>query len=106
MNYNIPISSKLYNQAMLNVINCFLKLTNKELEIIKIVLDNNIINLDTKARVLIRENSGLSIGTLNNYIKRLKDKNVLIQKRDTLEVNNNILQPIEDKEISVSFNIV
>ena len=50
MNYNIPIAEEGYNKAILTVINCFLMLTKKEIEIISIVLDNSITNLDTKAK--------------------------------------------------------
>jgi len=106
MNYNIPIAEEGYNKAILTVINCFLMLTKKEIEIISIVLDNSITNLDTKARVLIREKSGLSVGTLNNYVKRLKDKNVLIQKQNSLVIHDNIIQAIEDKEVSVKFEVL
>lgn len=105
MNYDIPISKEKYTLAALKVINCFLDLTTYELEIVSKMLDNNIQVLDTKGRMIIRRLTGKNTATTNNYIKRLKDKKVLIPTEKGLKLNHNITNPISDKEINIKFNV-
>jgi len=105
MEYNIKISRDKYNLAALKVINCFLNLTSYELDIVTKMLDNNIDILDTKSRSKIRNLTGKNYATTNNYIKRLKDKKVLIDSDKGLVLNKNIVNPISDKEIKIKFDV-
>tara|TARA_R110000737_G_scaffold228585_2_gene242546 strand:- start:263 stop:514 length:252 start_codon:yes stop_codon:yes gene_type:complete len=82
-------------------------MTPKELEILVLFLDcaedyNNLCSLENKTCV------ALALGfrdknTLNNYIKKLKDKNVFIFKKNCYTLNK-ILNPNNgDVQISISW---
>ena len=106
MNYNIKISKEGYTLAMLKVVNCFLNMTDYELDIVNKMIDNNIRILTTSARAEIRKLTGnKSVALTNNYIKRLVDKKVLITTDDGLVLNQSIVKPVIDKSITVSFSV-
>ena len=105
MEYNIKISKEKYNLAALKVINCFLNLTDYELDIIVKMLDNNINILNRESRSKIRKLTNKSYNTTNNYIKRLKDKKILLYINNELVLNKNITNHILDKEIKIKFDV-
>ena len=106
MEYNLKIEKKKYNLAMLKVINCFLNMTEFELEIIAAMLNNNILILNTESRKLLRDITNKGIATTNNYIKNLKDKRILLEQEEGLVINQSIIKPIEDGEVNIKFNIL
>lgn len=105
MDYNIPIDKKKYNRAVLKTVNCFLDMTEAELDIISIMLDNEVKVLDTDSRNLIRTITGKSIASSNNYIKRLKDKQVLTKTHEGLVISESIMRPVIDGEVNIKFNV-
>mgnify|MGYP003350320570 CR=1 FL=1 len=44
-------------------------------------------------------------GKMNEIIKKLKDKQVLLETKEGLVLNQNIISPISDKEIIIKFNL-
>ena len=105
MKYEIPISEEKYTLAALNVMNCFLKLTKHELNIVRVMVDRNVSSIDLGSRALIRAETGKSVFMTNNYIKRLKDKGILVNNNGKLSINQNIMGALKDQEISVRFNV-
>jgi hypothetical protein len=67
----------------LQVFNGILELTQKELEVLAALIDtgelNDLCDIDTK-KIVAKKLNLQDFNTLNNYIKRLKDKNALIKK--------------------------
>jgi hypothetical protein len=106
MDYNLTLSEDKYTLAILKTINCFLNLTDFELLIINKMIDNDIDELNTNSRKRLKSLLGdKSDATVNNYIKRLKDKKVLIENETGMVINNNILSAIKDGELNFKFNV-
>ena len=100
MEYPINIDKSKQHKAALSIINCFLKLSDRELELIVTILDNNIYNLDKEARKLIRESMNIDSYGLNNYILKLKNKGYIVDNK----LSPKIIQAAKDKEIIVRIN--
>ena len=105
MEYNVPVLKKNYTLAVLKVINCFVGLTDYELDIISKMIDNDISVINKVTRVKIRELTGKDVGTTNNYIKKLKDKKVLLEVSEGLILSESILAPVRDGNIEIKFNV-
>jgi len=107
MEYNINTKKENYHLGILKVVNCFLKMSNFELDIIVKMLDNDIKSITKETRKQIRDLIGdKSIANTNNYIKKLKDKNILIlNSHNELTINNQILKVVEDGELHFKFNV-
>lgn len=105
MEINIPLQEERYSRAMLKVMNSFLNLTDYELDIISEMLNNKMSVLDSKNRAKIRSLTGKSVASTNNYIKKLKDKKMLIDTEAGLQISDKILKPISDKEVTVRFHL-
>lgn len=105
MIFPIPTTKEKYYKAALKVINCFLNLTDYELDIIVTMLNYNIKYLTKDTRARLRELLKSDTATFNNYIKRLKDKKALVESEEGLEVNPNIVNSVSDGEITIKFNV-
>lgn len=105
MIFPIPTTKEKYYKAALKVINCFLNLTDYELDIIVTMLNYNIKYLTKDTRARLREILKSDTATFNNYIKRLKDKKALVESEEGLEVNPNIVNSVSDGEITIKFNV-
>lgn len=82
-----------------------LSLTKYELNIVVQMMNNNMKTLSTENRALLREQLNTDVNTLNNYVKRLRDKGVLIDTAYGLAVNPNIINSLADREFHIKFNI-
>ena len=92
----------------LQIWNGIFDLTNKELEVISAFIKVNIKakrknlcskkNKDAVARILVFDDPN----TLNNYIKRLKDKGALIFKKGSYSVNKLLNPSIKKIEINIT----
>ena len=102
---NIPISKTGYNKAMLKALNGFLDLTDFEMEILTCMLNREINTLNRENRLEVRLELNKSECTFNNYIKKLKDKSLLISNEQGLIINPVILSSNKDKEITFKFNV-
>ena len=107
MEYNIPVERKDYYKAILMVINFNLNLSNLEMDILSILLNNGLTVVNIDARDLLRKELNKDKFITNNYIKRLRDKGVLLSndKNKDLNINPNILSIIKDGKISFEFEI-
>ncbi len=103
----IPISKNKYYKAMLTIVGSLLptNLTTFEIEMIATMFTNNIKTLDKITRLELRNLLNTSEYNFNNYIKKLKNKSVLIENNEGLEVHPNITNAIEDKKVTIEFNV-
>lgn len=101
---NINIPSKNITRSILELLNPYLGyLTPVELSLVDLIISNNISKIDSTTRAKIRGLSNLDKYTFNNYIKKLKDKQVLLLKDNILLMNPKIVGMTKSKSINVSF---
>jgi hypothetical protein len=105
MDYNINITRDKYYKASLAVINCWMNLTGFELDLLAMMLKHNIVLIDKLARTKLKGLLDKDNYTFNNYIKKLKNKKVLIEDNNKLMVHPNIITAINDPNINIKFNI-
>jgi len=105
MERTISISKDKYYKAMLNVMSGLVNLTSFEIEVIATMFNHNIKALDKITRLELRLLLDTSEYNFNNYIKKLKQKKVLIETDKGLEVNQNLTSAIEDQELTIKFNV-
>ena len=100
---NLPITQKTkYLIQMLNPI--MGNLTNTEIDILVVIADKQISIIDKDTRTDIRMFLNMDKFNFNNYIKKLKEKKVLIEvNRLSLKVNPNILHILKHDSINISF---
>lgn len=100
----IPISKENYYKAALTIINPLgLNLTPFELDLLSVMLQNSFFVLTRATRKTLRGIIDSDQFTFNNYIKRLKDKGILVSKGSDLIVNEALVEQLEDKEIHIVF---
>ena len=105
MEYPITISRSKHHKAALSVVNCFLKLTDFELNLIVAILDNGMTNLDTNSRRILRSQLNTDTYTFNNYIKRLKERGYLVDTTEGLQLESRLIKAANDTEIIVKFDV-
>lgn len=100
---NIP--TKNIVRSILEVINPFIgHLTSQEILLLEIMINNSWTILTNDNRVAIRLKSNLEKYTFNNYIKKLKDKKVLIIENEVLLVNPKIALVTNTNSLNINFN--
>ena len=104
MKYNIKVTKDNVYKIILNIINFSLKLTPLELDILQIILENNINIIDTNARELIRKVLNKDKFITNNYIIKLKNKNILLADSKKLYLNPGINDIVKSKSITFNFD--
>lgn len=99
----LPIAQKTkYLIQMLNPI--MGNLTDKEIEILIVIIDKQITVLNKDTRTDIRMSLDMDKFNFNNYIKKLVTKKVLQQvDRLTLKVNPTILHILKHDSVNLSF---
>lgn len=106
MKYNIPVKKEYYFKAILLIFNQLgLNLTDLEISIIESMLSRGISIINKEIRKIVREYLNIDQFTFNNYIKRLKDKGVLIKEKDILRINPQLEEKVKDKEVHIIFDI-
>lgn len=105
MEYPITVSKSKQHKAALSIVNCFLKLTDFELDLIVAILANGFTTLDTTNRRILRDQLGTDVYTFNNYIKRLKERGYLISTKQGLALPSRIVEAANDKEIIVKIDV-
>lgn len=99
---NIPCKDVL--KAILELVNPHIgNLTFQEMEILRITLSKDITELTPDNRALIRKESNLEKFNFNNYIKKLKDKKVLISKDNSIFVNPMIIKISKYKSLNITY---
>lgn len=104
MEYNIPIKEDgLYN-AILLIMDPILNLSNQERHTLVQVLKTGYPYVTTETREYLREVTGMNTFNLNNNIKRLKDKQILIPvAKRVLAINENILLMVSEPRLTINF---
>ena len=106
MIHTIPVSKDNYYKAVLMIMSPYLGgLTDYETNLLAEMLNTNTKHLDTENRRTLQKRLDTDVYTFNNYVKRLKDKGVLVQSNNTLEINPNLTSQINDKQITIKFNV-
>lgn len=88
----------------LQVFNGILQLTFKELEVLSLLIDHSeTIDLcsSTNKRLVAEKLHIKDHNTLNNYVKRLKDKGAIVKTKDGYEVNP-LLKPENQVVIEIT----
>lgn len=100
---NLPILQKTkYLIQMLNPI--MGNLTDTEIDILVVIADKQISIINKDTRTEVRMTLNMDKFNFNNYIKKLKEKKVLIEiNRLSLKVNPNILHILKHDSINISF---
>lgn len=100
---NIPTRNTV--RSILEVINPFIGyLTSQEILLLEIMINNSWTTITSDNRVAIRLKSNLEKYTFNNYIKKLKDKKVLLVKDEVLLVNPRIVSMTNGTSLNIKFN--
>lgn len=107
MTNTIPISSKDYSQHILRIIGAMIpnNLTDFEIKILSTMIDNDIKTLDTDTRLKVRLLIDTSEYNFNNYIKKLKEKGILIETKYGLGIHPNVLNAVHDRELVIKYNV-
>lgn len=107
MEYNIPVKNDQYHKAMLMILNFKLGLSNMEIDMVSTLLNNNITVIDTEAREIIRKTLDKDKYITNNYIQRLRNKNIFVVKPadKNLYLNPDLIDIIKEGEVSFKFKI-
>lgn len=100
---NLPILQKTkYLIQMLNPI--MGNLTDTEIDILVVIADKQISIINKDTRTEVRMTLNMDKFNFNNYIKKLKEKKILIEvNRLSLKVNPNILHILKHDSINISF---
>ncbi len=105
MEFKIPVTKDNIYRGVLTVLNFQLKLSELELDMLSVMLKNGVTTVDINTRELIRKVMNRDKFSTNNYIKRLKDKKVILQE-DTnkrLYVNPSIISLVKNEIITFKF---
>jgi len=104
----IPVKSKDYHKAVLMIMNFSLNLSPMEIDIVSCVLNHNMEIIDSYSRDTIRKELDKDKFTTNNYIARLREKNIFITKPadKNLYVNPNIIEMVKDPKISFELELI
>lgn len=109
MEYKIPVNKDNIYKAILILINrpFELNLSDLELDILATWLKHKIYVIDTDARDLIRKVLDKGKFNTNNYIKRLKAKNIIILAEDSkkLYLNPKLASMVNSDTITFKFDL-
>jgi len=109
MEIDLPVDNKHCYKALLKILNFLTNMTDTELDVIAAMMSNKITVLTKEARVELLAVLGKDKFTLNNHIKRLKEKKVLVENNNKLNINTNLSNMIEsslsDGEIKLNLHV-
>lgn len=105
MEYKIKVNKYSIYKAILTLINFNLKLSGMEIDIMATLFKYGFYTINAEARDILRKALDKDQYSINNYIKRLKEKNMIIEDEyKKLHVNPNLKQIVESKEITFKFD--
>ena len=91
----VQVNEGEYISSFLQILNGLLKLTDKELEVLRVFLSVNPKDPngpEFKTRV-VKDSGMKNVAVLNNYIKKFRDKGILISNESGVNMYNPILDP-------------
>lgn len=103
--YKIPVNNYSVYKAILTIINFSLKLSNVEIDILATLFKYGYHTITVEARDILRKALDKDQYTINNYIKRLKDKKMLLETDNKeIVVNSDLKDVVESRKIVFSFD--
>lgn len=108
MEYVIPIQNDKYYKAILMILNFQLNMSDLELEIVSTMLSKKIYDITPETRDMICKELSISAFLRNNYIKRLRDKGILLLRDSdkTYTLSPSLIELVKDRKVSFEFDIV
>lgn len=112
--FKIAVDNEYFYSSYLDVMNGIFKLTDKEKEILSWFMDREYFYnkemikrsiFDKSNRKLAAEQLLITPHYLNNYIKSLKDKNMIIKTKRGLEINSNVYIDRDNGGTRIQFEI-
>jgi hypothetical protein len=105
MEFKLNLPSKDKNKIFIKMINPIIgNLTSKEIDILIVIADKQISKLDKDTRTDVRMYLNMDKFNFNNYIKKLKEKKILIPvDRITLNVNPKLLHILKHDSLNLTF---
>ncbi len=105
MEFKLNLPSKDKNKIFIKMINPIIgNLTSKEIDILIVIADKQISKLDKDTRTDVRMHLNMDKFNFNNYIKKLKEKKILIPvDRITLNVNPKLLHILKHDSLNLTF---
>lgn len=116
------VNKEDFYNIYISIMNGILKLTDKEknivIELLKArELDRKIYKFKTSLEIeesilnstnrqMLRDKLNISAQNLNNYIKVLKDKNILVEDNNILRLSDKILIESEDCELKFTIEVI
>jgi hypothetical protein len=105
MEFKLNLPSKDKNKIFIKMINPIIgNLTSKEIEILVVIANKQIEVIDKDTRTDVRMALDMDKFNFNNYIKKLKEKKILIPvDRITLNVNPKLLHILKHDSLNLTF---
>jgi biotin operon repressor len=104
MEYKIPVKEGGLYKAILLVMDPFLELTAAERHVLSEILKLQPRTLTSATRAKLKEQIGFNKYSINNHIKSLKDKGLLVETgHRELSVNPNVEKMVEGNTITIHF---
>ena len=116
MKFDAVIPKKRILKKYVHILNSMLELTEREMDILAILMEidlnwsdsqpKNIVN--TKSRRYIMQNTYVNKNNLSKYIRKYKEKGILVMSEPKVCSINNILLPtslITDNNINIEFTL-
>ncbi len=77
-----------------------------ELDIMATLLENGITVVDSRAREILRLKLNKDKFNINNYIKKLLNKNMLYVNEDKISVNPHVIDSVKENKLVFNFETV
>lgn len=103
MEYKIPVKEEDLSLAVIKTLNCFLNLTEKEMELLAYLVNKNIKTIDYDTRRQIAVDFDKDYFYTTNLIKRLYDKEILVRTKYGKSIHPNLINSLTSKKITISF---
>lgn len=107
MEFKLPVNKYNIYKTILTMINFKLGLSTMEIDMIATMFKYNYDILNAEARDILRKALDKDQYSINNYIKRLKAKGLLLEEDKKIYMNPNLKDSIntiiDNKEISFKF---
>ncbi len=105
MEYKIKVNKYSIYKAILTIANFSLKLSPMEIDILATLFKYGFYTITAEARDILRKALDKDQYSINNYIKRLKEKNMLLEGEDKeIHINPSLKQIVESNEITFKFD--
>jgi predicted transcriptional regulator len=102
----MKVTKSTYYRSMLTILNSMLNLTDMELDIMATLLENKITIVDSRAREILRLKLNKDKFNINNYIRKLLNKNVLYVNEDKISVNPHIIESVKENKLVFNFETI